>query len=69
MIEDPRSITICTHLLFIAKNLERIGDHVTNISETIYFLVHGDRMREARPKGGNPDNLSLFTGSEEKDGA
>ena len=51
MIEDPRSISMCTHLLFIAKNIERIGDHVTNIAETIYFLVHGDRMRETRPKG------------------
>ena len=59
MIEDPRSISICTHLLFIAKNIERIGDHVTNISETIYFLVHGDRMRQSRPKGGDVDNLSL----------
>ena len=52
MIEDPRSISMCTHLLFIAKNIERIGDHVTNIAETIYFLVHGERMRQARPKGG-----------------
>ena len=51
MIEDPRSISMCTHLLFIAKNIERIGDHVTNIAETIYFLVHGDLMRETRPKG------------------
>ncbi len=60
MIEDPRSISICAHLLFIAKNIERIGDHVTNIAETIYFLVHGDRMRESRPKGGpDVENLSL----------
>ena len=66
MIEDPRSITMCTHLLFIAKNLERIGDHVTNISETIYFLIHGDRMREARPKGGSDvENLSLSFGEDD----
>lgn len=57
MIEDPRSISICTHLLFIAKNIERIGDHVTNIAETIYFLVHGERMRDARPKSSELDYL------------
>jgi phosphate transport system protein len=55
MMEDPRSITACTHLLFIAKNIERIGDHVTNIAETIYFLVKGTRLREVRPKGGHED--------------
>jgi phosphate transport system protein len=63
MIEDPRSISICTHLLFIAKNIERIGDHVTNIAETIYFLVHGNRMRATRPKGsGEVESLSLSLG-------
>jgi len=51
MMEDARRIGPCTHVLFVAKNIERIGDHVTNISETIYFLVHGDRMRETRPRG------------------
>ena len=53
MMEDPRSITPCTHLLFIAKNLERIGDHATNIAETVYFAVPpGSRaVRRARPKG------------------
>ena len=50
MMEDPRNITPCTHLLFMAKNIERIGDHVTNIAETVYFLVHGKRLREHRPK-------------------
>ena len=45
MIEDPRNITACTHLLFMAKNLERIGDHATNIAETLYFLVHGKPLR------------------------
>ena len=39
MMEDPRNITACTHLLFCAKNLERIGDHVTNIAENVYYLV------------------------------
>jgi len=50
MIEDPRNITACTHLLFMAKNLERIGDHATNIAETLYFMVHGTPLAMARPK-------------------
>jgi phosphate transport system protein len=56
MIEDPRNITSGTHLLFIAKNLERIGDHATNIAETLYFLVNGTTMQRVRPKG---DRTSL----------
>ena len=69
MIEDPRSISMCTHLLFIATNIERIGDHVTTIAETIYFLVHGDRMRETRPKGsGDVDTMNMtFSRSEQED--
>ena len=51
MMEDPRNIGACTHLLFIAKNIERIGDHATNIAENLYFLVHGTPLTEARPKG------------------
>ncbi len=51
MMEDPRNISGSTHLLFIAKNIERIGDHTTNIAETIHFLVRGVPLREARPKG------------------
>jgi phosphate transport system protein len=50
MIEDARNITPCTHLLFMAKNLERIGDHTTNIAETLYFLVHGKPLVQIRPK-------------------
>ncbi|MBK3733954.1 PhoU-like phosphate uptake regulator [Azospirillum brasilense] len=50
MMEDPRNITPCTHLLFMAKNLERIGDHATNIAETIHYLVVGTPLRAARPK-------------------
>ncbi len=41
MMEDPPNITPCTHLLFMAKNLERVGDHATNIAENVWFLVHG----------------------------
>ena len=51
MMEDARSITPCTHLLFIAKNLERIGDHATNIAETVHYAVTGDVLTEERPKG------------------
>jgi phosphate transport system protein len=50
MMEDPRNITLCTHLLFGAKNLERIGDHATNIAENIYFLINGKPIAEDRPK-------------------
>ncbi len=50
MMEDARNITASAHLLFIAKNIERIGDHATNIAETVYFLVKGEPLREARPK-------------------
>ena len=51
MMEDPRKIGLCTHLLFGAKNLERIGDHTTNIAENIYFLVTGKVLPDDRPKG------------------
>jgi phosphate transport system protein len=51
MMEDPRNITPCTHLLFIAKNLERIGDHATNVAETLYYAVKGEPLIGARPKG------------------
>ena len=50
MMEDPRNITAATHMLFIAKNLERIGDHTTNIAERIHFAVRGDSLPEERPK-------------------
>ena len=51
MMEDARSITACTHLLFIAKNLERIGDHTTNIAEQTYYAVTGQALPDFRPKG------------------
>lgn len=59
MMEDPRNITPCTHLLFCAKNIERIGDHATNIAETIYYIVTGDQMPADRPKGDKTDKISL----------
>jgi len=51
MMEDARNITPCTHLLFIAKNLERIGDHATNIAENVYYAITGATLDEERPKG------------------
>ena len=51
MMEDPRNITFCTHLLFCAKNIERIGDHATNIAETVYYIVEGMPLEGERPKG------------------
>jgi phosphate transport system protein len=50
MMEDPRNITACTHLLFCAKNLERIGDHVTNIAENAYYVLTGNQLPAHRPK-------------------
>jgi phosphate transport system protein len=50
MMEDARAITPCTHLLFMAKNLERIGDHATNIAENVWFLVHGEDILPPREK-------------------
>ena len=51
MMEDPRNITACTHLMFIAKNLERVGDHATNIAENLLFMVRGRYTLNDRPKG------------------
>jgi phosphate transport system protein len=50
MMEDPRNITACTHLLFCAKNIERIGDHATNIAETVYYIATGAQLSPDRPK-------------------
>jgi len=55
MMEDARSISACTHLLFIAKNIERVGDHATNIAESIYYLVEGRPLLQSRPKGGDEE--------------
>jgi len=51
MMEDPRNIGTYTHLLFMAKNIERIGDHATNIAEDLWYLVHGTPLDKVRPKG------------------
>lgn len=59
MMEDPRNIGLCTHLLFGAKNIERIGDHTTNIAENVYYLVHGRTLAEDRPKGADTSLVLL----------
>jgi phosphate transport system protein len=50
MMGDPRTITACAHMLFVAKNLERIGDHATNIAEIVHYEVTGEEMINVRPK-------------------
>ena len=57
MMEDPRNITACTHLLFCAKNVERIGDHATNIAETVYYIATGEQMPPDRPKEDKTDRV------------
>jgi phosphate transport system protein len=64
MMEDPRNITFCTHLLFCAKNLERIGDHATNIAETVQYLISGVALTDERPK----KDTSSLTAVEYKQG-
>jgi phosphate transport system protein len=59
MMEDPRNIGLCTHLLFGAKNIERIGDHTTNIAENVYYLVHGRAIADDRPKGDDTSSMLI----------
>jgi phosphate transport system protein len=60
MMEDPRNITFCTHLLFCAKNIERIGDHATNIAETVHFVVTGEQIAEERQKSDTSSTMGAF---------
>jgi phosphate transport system protein len=50
MMEDPRNITFCIHLMFCAKNIERMGDHATNIAETVHYMISGRPFADKRPK-------------------
>lgn len=59
MMENPRSITCATHLLFIAKNVERAGDHITNIAEIIHYIIEGRPIEMIRPKGDLSSETSL----------
>jgi len=56
MMEDPRNISFCIHLMFCAKNIERIGDHATNIAETVFYMIEGQQMVDQRPK----DDMTNF---------
>ncbi|MEQ9641569.1 MAG: phosphate signaling complex protein PhoU [Alphaproteobacteria bacterium] len=62
MMEDARTITSGTHLMFVAKNIERVGDLATNMAETIYFLIEGKTLEERRPKG---DDTSSYAGPDQ----
>lgn len=59
MMEDPRNITTCTQLLFCAKNIERIGDHATNIAESVYYMVKGEKLDNYRPKEDGTHKVNL----------
>ena len=60
MKEDPQNTTASTHFLFIAKNLERMGDHATNIAETVHFQIKGTKMQDDRPKGEDASYIVTF---------
>lgn len=64
MMEDPRNITLCTHLLFAAKNIERIGDHATNIAENVYYVATGETLAHDRPKSDESSITTLEEGKE-----
>ena len=59
MMEDPRNITFCIHLMFCAKNIERMGDHATNIAETVHYMVEGRTIADQRPKGDTTSFASM----------
>src|SRR3712207_6070783 len=63
MMEDPRNISFCTHLLFCAKNIERIGDHTTNIAETVHYLVTGETLAIDRPKNDRSIDATVVAGA------
>ncbi|WP_201835616.1 phosphate signaling complex protein PhoU [Microvirga zambiensis] len=63
MMEDPRNISFCTHLLFCAKNIERIGDHTTNIAETVHYLVTGETLAIDRPKNDRSIDTTVGIGA------
>jgi phosphate transport system protein len=64
MMEDPRNISFCAHLLFCSKNIERIGDHATNIAETVFYLATGETLPADRPKGRRDEIDVEMSGSE-----
>jgi phosphate transport system protein len=63
MMEDPRNITFCIHLLFCAKNIERMGDHATNIAESVHYIIEGKPITDQRPKGDTTNITAVRTGA------
>ena len=61
MMEDPRNITFCIHLLFCAKNIERMGDHATNIAESVHYIIEGRPITDQRPKGDTTNITAVRT--------
>ena len=59
MMEDPRNISFCAHILFCSKNIERIGDHATNIAETVVYLVTGATLPAERPHGRRETDIDI----------
>lgn len=59
MMEDPRTIGLGSQMLFVAKNLERIGDHTTHIAESVHYIVEGQPLGDDRPKG-DPVSMEVF---------
>jgi phosphate transport system protein len=66
MMEDPRNISFCIHLMFCAKNIERIGDHATNIAETVFYMIEGQQILDKRPKGDMTTFAATVLGKQEK---
>ena len=64
MMEDARHITYCIHLMFCAKNIERMGDHATNIAETVYYIIVGRPISEQRPKA----DMTIFAQPSAREG-
>ncbi|MGE0280518.1 MAG: phosphate signaling complex protein PhoU [Rhizobiaceae bacterium] len=64
MIEDPRNITFGIHLMFCAKNIERMGDHATNIAETVHYIIEGEQVTDRRPKGDDTAFAALSAGAD-----
>jgi phosphate transport system protein len=63
MMEDPRNITFCIHLLFCAKNIERMGDHATNIAETVHYIIEGRPITDQRPKADTTNITAVRAGN------
>jgi phosphate transport system protein len=64
MMEDPRNITFCAHLLFCSKNIERIGDHATNIAETVFYIVTGSNLPTDRPRTRHEEHVETDAGGQ-----